>query len=312
MPENNITVSVIMITYNHEKYIQEAIYGVLNQIGNYKLELIVSNDKSSDQTDLKINEIINQYQGDHTIKYFSQPKNLGMRNNFLFALEQAKGKYIALCEGDDKWIDKTKIQIQIAELENDKTLSGIFHQTNILSKNERSNFTKNNYPEVTSIEHHLKHWSIATCSLLFYNFLIDDKYQDIAKNYKSNEFFLSDRPLIAFICKIGNIKYLPQTMATYRRHESNITLIGNQIQMTKESALAYKGIIPLFPENFKLIQEQIVRGYLLAAEASKKSGKTILAFNFVLKSFFNIRSFLAFKEFIVSSIKLMRNKKIYS
>lgn len=106
-------VSVCMITYGHENYIEEAINGVLMQECDFEIELILANDCSPDKTDEVIQHILKTHPRTSIIKYIKHEKNIGMSPNFIFAMEQCKGKYIALCEGDDYWTDPLKLQKQV-------------------------------------------------------------------------------------------------------------------------------------------------------------------------------------------------------
>ena len=98
-------VSVCMITYGHEKFIEKAINGVLMQECNFEIELILANDCSPDSTNEKVKHCIDSHPRGHWIKNTMHPKNLGMMPNFIWALQECNGKYIALCEGDDYWTD---------------------------------------------------------------------------------------------------------------------------------------------------------------------------------------------------------------
>ena len=81
---NKPTVSICMITYNHAKYIEEAINGVLIQKTDFDIELVISNDNSTDNTDSIIKSVIEEKDHNKIIKYFKQERNLGMMNNFMF------------------------------------------------------------------------------------------------------------------------------------------------------------------------------------------------------------------------------------
>ena len=105
--------SILMITYNHESYIEQAIKGVFSQKVNFPVEFVISNDCSTDKTHQKIEEILKDSPENFTIKYYNHTENLGMMENFIFSLKQCHGKYIALCEGDDYWIDNNKLQKQV-------------------------------------------------------------------------------------------------------------------------------------------------------------------------------------------------------
>lgn len=115
--KNNLLVSVIMITYCHELYIKQAIEGALMQECNFDVEIIVADDCSIDKTSQIIQEIIKTHPCSFRIKYFRHEKNIGMMPNFIFALKQCTGKYIALCDGDDYWTDPLKLQKQVDFLE---------------------------------------------------------------------------------------------------------------------------------------------------------------------------------------------------
>lgn len=116
--EQTVKVSVCMITYGHEKFIEEAINGVLMQECDFEVELIIANDSSPDLTDEIIQNILENHPKAYRIKYIKHDNNLGMMSNSIFAIKHCKAEYIALCEGDDYWIDPLKLQKQIAFLDN--------------------------------------------------------------------------------------------------------------------------------------------------------------------------------------------------
>jgi glycosyltransferase involved in cell wall biosynthesis len=111
-------VSICCITYNHEDYIRDAIEGFLMQETDFPLEIIVHDDASTDATA----DIIREYERKYPdiIKPIYQTENQYSKGKvtILFPLfKAAKGKYIALCEGDDYWIDPLKLHKQITEME---------------------------------------------------------------------------------------------------------------------------------------------------------------------------------------------------
>jgi glycosyltransferase involved in cell wall biosynthesis len=112
---NDIIVSVCMITHNHESYIEKAINGVLLQKLNFKMELVIGEDDSSDLT----RSICERYALLHpeVIRLLPKDSRRGMSANFLETIISCKGKYIAFCEGDDYWTDPFKLQMQVDFLE---------------------------------------------------------------------------------------------------------------------------------------------------------------------------------------------------
>ena len=119
----NITplVTVWMLTYNHEKYVAEAIEGVVNQKCDFPIELIIVEDYSSDRT----LEICKEYQQryPHIIHLFTprerKPFVLSQMLQTSAYIDQVfRGKYLAFCEGDDYWTDMKKLQKQVDILAN--------------------------------------------------------------------------------------------------------------------------------------------------------------------------------------------------
>ena len=127
-------VSVCMITFNHEKYVRQAIEGVIMQQCSFPFELVIGEDCSTDSTREICEQFVKQYE--NIIRLLPSERNLGMMPNFIRTLQACTCKYIALCEGDDYWTDPYKLQKQVDFLEKNSTFSGVFH--NVLIKNENS------------------------------------------------------------------------------------------------------------------------------------------------------------------------------
>lgn len=119
-------VSVVMITYGHEKYIREAIEGVLMQECDFDIELILANDCSPDATDEVIQDVLKNHPRRSWIKYFNHKENLGIMPNFIFAVRKCSGAYVAMCEGDDFWITKDKLQKQVNVLEKNEEIGLVY------------------------------------------------------------------------------------------------------------------------------------------------------------------------------------------
>ena len=122
MINDNITVSICCVTYNHEKYIEQALKSFLEQKVDFKYEILIHDDASTDKTA----DIIRKYEKlfPDIIKPIYQSVNqysIGITNvTQRYNFPRAKGKYIAICEGDDYWTDKHKLQRQVAILESDR------------------------------------------------------------------------------------------------------------------------------------------------------------------------------------------------
>ncbi|MGC3976982.1 MAG: glycosyltransferase family 2 protein [Paludibacteraceae bacterium] len=112
----NPLVSVFIIAYNQEKTVAQTIESVLMQRGNFSMELIVGEDAGTDGT----RQICIDYQKKYPekIKLLLQDTNQGLVKNFIDCLNLCRGEYIALCAGDDYWIDERKLEKQIEFLKN--------------------------------------------------------------------------------------------------------------------------------------------------------------------------------------------------
>ena len=121
--------SVFMITYNHEKHIAEAIESALMQKTSFKYEIVIGEDCSTDQT----REIVLEYATRYAdkVKPIYQERNVGANKNAASVREACKGKYIALLEGDDYWIDPLKLQKQVDFLEAHPDFSICSHKSKI-------------------------------------------------------------------------------------------------------------------------------------------------------------------------------------
>jgi glycosyltransferase involved in cell wall biosynthesis len=109
------SVSVVMITYNHGRYIRNAIEGVLAQETDFPVELLIGEDHSTDETP----DIVREYARGHPekIRVISSTQNVGAKKNLQRLEAACDGKYTAYCEGDDFWHDPLKLQKQVCFLE---------------------------------------------------------------------------------------------------------------------------------------------------------------------------------------------------
>ena len=235
-------VSVIMITYGHEKYIEEAIRGVFLQKTNFPFELIISNDKSPDSTDEIVKNIIKYAPENISVKYIQHPENIGMLPNFISTLKIATGKYIAVCEGDDYWTDENKLQKQIDFLEKNEDFTLTFH--NVFIRNgetlradldyEKRLSSKNVYTINVLSNGNFIH----TLSVVFRNMKLE-----FPEWYYTS--FLGDYPIWLWLSKKGKIKYFPEKMGVYRE---NVGVWSGKSQEEREfkSMLVLRNLIPDF------------------------------------------------------------------
>lgn len=213
-------VSIACITYNHEKYIEDAIKGFLIQETDFPFEVLIHDDASTDRTA----DIIREYEAKYPrlIKPLYQIENQyskGVRPNPCFNFPRAQGKYIALCEGDDYWTDPKKLQIQYDFLENHAEYvccyhnAFVFYGTKIV---EESKLPINFKRDFSSIEMMKSDCFILTLSCFFRNCITEfPKEICLVKN--------GDNFLFSLLGQHGGGKFLKQIRpSAYRVHKGGI------------------------------------------------------------------------------------------
>lgn len=215
MSKNNekIKISACLIVYNHENYIAQAIEGALMQKVNSPYEIVICEDKSTDNT----RAIVQQYARKHPdkIKLFLNEKNLGLIGNWEKSLKSCQGEYIAICEGDDYWTDPLKLQKQVDFMDANPDYTLTVHNSIVVDKD--NNFIRNQCEENHKKELTLKDLiygkSFATCSIVFKKFILDTL---------PNWFFAleaADWTLTVFCAAKGRTKYFKEKMSAYRKHK---------------------------------------------------------------------------------------------
>jgi glycosyltransferase involved in cell wall biosynthesis len=246
-------VSICMITYGHQEYIEQSINAVLNQKTSFDIELILANDNSPDKTNEIVQDIIASHPNGSKIVYLNNSVNLGMMPNFAQALQKCTGKYIALCEGDDYWIDDKKLQKQVDFLEKNADFAICFHKVNVETNGtigDDSITSKSN--ETTTIYDLAKGNYMHTCSVVYRNHLFTDF---------PNYFFASpigDYFLHLLNARYGKIHFIDETMAIYRVHATSYWSSKQQIEREQ----IWIEFIENIKENFnadvqKLLQKQV-------------------------------------------------------
>lgn len=211
---NNIKVSVCCLAYNHEKYIRKTLDGFVMQKTNFPFEVIVHDDASTDRTA----EIIREYEKKYPeiIKPIYQTENqysqgIKIRSSFFFPL--VRGKYVALCEGDDYWTDINKLQIQYDYMESNPDCSLCVHQSemHIISTNEIKYVNAETTDRDFSIDEIIMGGGslFATCSYFM--------RQDVFFTYPDEfmQFSFGDYQIMLIAAILGSVHYLSRQMSVY-------------------------------------------------------------------------------------------------
>ena len=244
-----VTVSVIMNTYNHAAYIEEAIRGVVIQKCDFNIELIIVNDYSTDTTDEVIKDLLRKLSIPNNIIviYEHTRENMGPNPNYIWALKKAQGKYIANCEGDDYWTDPLKLQKQVDFLEGNLEFGICFHRANLLK--EDGAISLHPVPEISNNGEFVYadllkyHNFISTASVLFRN---SERF-DIPRSLNKTPF--GDLGLYLIVTRGNRIKCLDEVMSVYRIHEKGAYSKLNSVEKSLQYLSFYSIVYPLLNKD---------------------------------------------------------------
>jgi glycosyltransferase involved in cell wall biosynthesis len=230
------TVSVCFITYNHERFVAQALEGVLMQKTNFDYEIVIGEDCSTDRTREIIKDFIKKYP--EKIRLLLRPQNIGAARNFVQTFSTCKGRYIALLDGDDYWTSPYKLQKQVDFLESHPECSECFHDVQVVSEEDKPLFIsspRRKKPRYT-LKDLLKGNFIYTCSVVYRKGLMKEFPEWI---YKVS---IGDWPLHILNAQYGDIGYIDEVMGAYRVHSGGIHSSKEEMEQVKETIEVYSYI----------------------------------------------------------------------
>lgn len=248
-------VSVCIITYNHAKYINQAIDSVLMQKVNFPWEIIIADDCSTDGTRALIMEYQSKYP--YLIKLILQEHNVGPLNNWIELLSASNAEYVAYLEGDDYWLDENKLQMQYDLLALEQECNAVF--TNVVIVDQDGNKKKNIY----SMENKVK--------ISWIDLLSNGKYMKLSSIMYRNSMFLKESLKKGFPCDETSFGlfllesgkygiYLNRIACTYREHPGGAWSMINNYQRLKSFFPVEEKImqryIQLLPSNKKIVEKR--------------------------------------------------------
>ena len=194
--------SVLMLTYNHAAFVEEALRSVFAQRCDFPFEIVLGDDASTDGTLSKAHDL--QRERPDLVRVLPAERNLGIAANFMRTLEACRGEYVAMLEGDDYWTDGSKLQRQVDQLARDRTLALSACRT----KNRRFWApVKARYSLADLLRRYLFH----TSSLVFRKSAADRFAPDSGVR-------ALDTLLIAHLAARGDCGFIDREMSFYRRH----------------------------------------------------------------------------------------------
>lgn len=270
-------VSISCLAYNHEEFIVECLNGFLMQETNFAYEVLIHDDASTDNTA----NIIRKYEAEHPeiIKPIYQTENqysksigsIGLKYNF----PRAKGKYIAICEGDDYWTDPLKLQRQVDFLETHDDFSLCAHSVNTIFDKSWNTEKTNRFLKpirVAQFEDVIDYHYLPSNSLLFRSNVVANlpNWVFINKNL-----IASDVLICLMNASHGKVYYMENPMATKRINGGGITadIVGRRNRMISYKLVLYaitnryskgkyrKTLLPKqFKQYLRLVKKSIISG----------------------------------------------------
>ena len=302
--ENKPLVSICCLVYNHEPYLRDCFEGFIKQKTSFPIEILIHDDASTDRSA----DIIREYTAKYPdlFKPIYQTENQyskGVKISFEYQYPRAQGKYIALCEGDDYWVDPNKLQMQVDWLESHPDYTMCFHRSKIIKESEahcslKCDSIENRDYSATEL---FQEWIVPTASICI-------RKEVLAYPIKHPEKILNgDIILVEKAAHTGKVRGFKDTMAVYRVHANGITYDSTQ---KKERLKKYPGHYKCIKENFPLIDRNITKktiynSYIWLWGADKYHLK------WQIKAFFTYPTYFfkdQFTQNTATSLQLIRQK----
>ena len=284
--DENIKVSVLCPVYNHEKYIRQTLESFLAQKTDFRYEIIVNDDASTDHSAEIIKEFAEKYP-DIVVPLFHRENAYRQGINPIqeFMIPAARGRYIAFCEGDDCWTDENKLQMQVNWMDSHPEYSACVHNTTNIycdtGKEEPYNSIYGEDRDLTLREVlHGVGGVFHTGSVLAKEELIrnpPDFYLISAKHH------VGDHPRAIWYAINGKIRYLNREMSVYRRKSTPVSWSSRMyendfiIDRLQGAVEMFEAVRKYIPEEYAPLLEETLLDYrweLLQAEGKFKELKT--------------------------------------
>jgi len=261
-------VSIACITYNQEKYITQTIEGFLCQKTTFPIEIIIHDDASTDDTP-KIVEKYVKTNADLIFPIYQQVNQFSLGNKPLtsYVLPDCRGRYIAICEGDDYWTDPYKLQKQIDFMEYHPELSMCFTNSSIVDEN-------NTITKVSRLDDDRKR-NLSQLDII--SGLVPPTNTIVMRNIGKEALehlptvVNGDILLSALMTEHGDAGYIDEVTACYRIHDQGVWSGKSKEYQTTNYVKTYLVLLELFRHKYEpILLRSISNGYAMLLEMYKK------------------------------------------
>ena len=247
MKKKNVLVSICCLTYNQEKYIKETIDSFLRQKTNFDYEIVIHDDASTDKT----TSIIKDYQKKYSnIELILPTENRDSKGEKIYPhlFHKASGKYIAMCDGDNYWIDPLKLQKQVNFMESHPKCSLITTKASLLD-----DITKKMHAQ--KIPYHKSKYISTKDTIIYEGNLFPTSSMFFKKKdvIKLPKFYyiapVGDYPLTMYLSLKGKIYYMHENSCIYRTNvKGSWTTSQKEGDIIKKRRILFNGYQKMMKE----------------------------------------------------------------
>lgn len=224
--EGNPDVSILVLAYNHERYITECLDGILSQNFNGSMEVLVGEDKSTDGTAAIVENYALRFPD--VIRVVTASANVGMHANNRRLIRAARGRYIAYCEGDDVWHRPDKLRRQVDMLDHRPDVVGVHSEYRQLIymdgaprlQHDRRQTVRRHIPALLTYKDLVARNCVQTCSVMLRTSVLK-RYPDSL--LAQGVYPMEDWPMFLHALESGPLLHMPESLATYRHTPNSIT-----------------------------------------------------------------------------------------
>ncbi|MCX6924815.1 MAG: glycosyltransferase [Verrucomicrobia bacterium] len=212
--EANPLVSVIMLAYNHQRFIAEAIEGILKQKCSFAFEVLIGEDCSADGT----RGICLSYQRRYPqlIRLITAEKNVGGSRNFFRLCARARGRYLAFCEGDDYWCDEYKLEKQGRMFDSQPGMSLCFSRCGVCREDQADLITEW-YPRREAVRYEVEDFISTRVMANACTVCVKREVVSCLPKFMADS-AIGDWPFFVLALLEGHAGYIPERLGVYRIH----------------------------------------------------------------------------------------------
>ncbi len=264
-PSSRPKVTVLVTTYNHERYLGEALESVLAQRTEVPYEVLVADDASTDGT-ARVAASFRNRQPD-VVRVLRPKQNLGANAMFLAALAEVRGEYVALLDGDDAWASTDKLARQAAFLDDDPGAAGCFHDATVVYEDgslpPRRALADLRQPSLTLADVVVRD-VVPTLTLMYRHIPAEELrwWVEAVAGQAWDRIVSIDWLMLTLIAQRGPIVRLDGLDAMYRVHHAGVWSSTGRLAQLADERVVYRRIARLLPPE---VQGAVTRGLLRCA-----------------------------------------------